>query len=100
MVYLARWRMQLALAWLEAQETSIAEAAIRPGYRSEAAFKRAFRRYKGVSPGAVRRPELSDWFLRMTKRCRETARLYPVLCLVALPSGFPSAGERHSGKLS
>ena len=58
MHYLARWRMQLALAWLEAQETSIAEAAIRLGYRSEAAFKRAFRRYTGMSPGAVRRRTL------------------------------------------
>ena len=55
MHYLARWRMQLALAWLEAHETSIGEAAIRLGYRSEAAFKRAFRRYMGISPGAVRR---------------------------------------------
>jgi AraC-like DNA-binding protein len=55
MHYLARWRMQLALAWLEEQEMNITEAASRLGYRSEAAFKRAFRRNLGVSPGGVRR---------------------------------------------
>ena len=55
MHYLARWRMQLALAWLEEQEMSITEAASRLGYRSEAAFKRAFRRNLGVAPGGVRR---------------------------------------------
>lgn len=53
MQYLTRWRMQLALTWLESRETSIAETAIRLGYRSEAAFKRAFRRYTGMSPGQV-----------------------------------------------
>lgn len=55
MHYLARWRMQLALAWFEAHEASIAEATARLGYRSEAAFKRAFLRHTGLSPGAVRR---------------------------------------------
>ena len=63
MHYLARWRMQLALTWLEAPETSIAESAIRLGYRSEAAFKRAFRRYTGLSPGAVRRRAGTDRFV-------------------------------------
>lgn len=54
MRYLARWRMQLALTWLQRQEASPAEAASRLGYRSEAAFRKAFRRYNGLSPGGVR----------------------------------------------
>jgi AraC-like DNA-binding protein len=61
MHYLARWRMQLALAWFETQETSIADAAVRLGYRSEAAFKRAFRRYTGIPPGAVRRQTQQEY---------------------------------------
>jgi AraC-like DNA-binding protein len=52
-VDLTRWRMQLAMTWLEARETSITEAAVRLGYKSEATFKRAFRRYAVMSPGQV-----------------------------------------------
>lgn len=54
MHYLARWRMHLALTQLKEEGTSLGELATRLGYQSEAAFSRAFKRFIGVSPGAVR----------------------------------------------
>jgi AraC-like DNA-binding protein len=55
MHYVARWRMHLALSQLKEEGTSVSELAARLGYQSEAAFSRAFKRFIGVSPGAVRR---------------------------------------------
>ncbi|HWT23870.1 MAG TPA: AraC family transcriptional regulator [Solirubrobacteraceae bacterium] len=56
MQYVARWRMHLALHALETgTATTVGELAHRFGYRSEAAFARAFKRVVGRSPGAVRR---------------------------------------------
>jgi AraC-like DNA-binding protein len=55
MRYLARWRMHVALTWLKEDDAPLADLASRLGYQSEAAFSRAFKRFIGVSPGAVRR---------------------------------------------
>lgn len=55
MTYVARWRMQLAVNWLRQENATLAELALRLGYASEAAFSRAFKRFLGVSPGAMRR---------------------------------------------
>jgi AraC-like DNA-binding protein len=55
MRYVARLRMHLAQAALRQPGARIAEVAGRFGYRSEAAFSRAFKRYVGVPPGAARR---------------------------------------------
>ena len=55
MQYVARWRMQLAVGSLRDDGATVAEVAGRLGYRSEAAFARAFKRVVGVPPGAVRR---------------------------------------------
>lgn len=55
MSYIARWRMHLALDGLKEQRATVAELASRLGYRSEAAFARAFKRIIGIPPGAVRR---------------------------------------------
>ena len=55
MQYITRWRMNVALIWLREEEVTLGELAKRLGYRSEAAFSRAFKRYIGVSPGAARR---------------------------------------------
>ncbi|WP_375741595.1 helix-turn-helix transcriptional regulator [Pseudomonas boanensis] len=55
MQYLTRWRMNLALGWLREGDVGIATLAERLGYRSEAAFSRAFKRCQGGAPGAVRR---------------------------------------------
>ena len=55
MQYVTRWRMHLALSALREEGVTVAELANRLGYRSEAAFSRAFKRVVGVPPGAVRR---------------------------------------------
>ena len=55
MQYVTRWRMQLARTWLQEEQAQVGELASRLGYQSEAAFSRAFKRFVGQPPGAVRR---------------------------------------------
>jgi AraC-like DNA-binding protein len=55
MQYVTRWRMQVAQSALATEGATVGELADRLGYRSEAAFARAFKRVIGVPPGAVRR---------------------------------------------
>ncbi|WP_083276023.1 AraC family transcriptional regulator [Pseudonocardia sp. HH130630-07] len=55
MAYLTRWRMRAAVDVLSGGGVTVAEAARRFGYRSEAAFTRAFARVNGESAGRVRR---------------------------------------------
>jgi AraC-like DNA-binding protein len=54
MRYVGRWRMQLASGLLTAGE-SIGRVADDVGYRSEAAFQRAFKKYVGVTCGEWRK---------------------------------------------
>ncbi|OJH34152.1 AraC family transcriptional regulator [Cystobacter ferrugineus] len=54
-ITVARWRMHVALNSLKEEKPALGELASRLGYQSEAAFSRAFKRYIGISPGAVRR---------------------------------------------
>jgi AraC-like DNA-binding protein len=53
--YVTRWRMHVALNALREDGATVAQLANRLGYRSEAAFARAFKRVVGVPPGAVKR---------------------------------------------
>jgi len=53
--YLAQWRMRLAGEWLKAKRMTVAEAAGKLGYDSQAAFSRAFKRVAGRPPSALRR---------------------------------------------
>jgi AraC family transcriptional activator of mtrCDE len=55
MQYLARWRMHLADEMLRRRRSSVAQIAEQLGYRTETAFRRAFRRVRGAGPGEVRR---------------------------------------------
>jgi len=55
MAYLAEWRMQLADGLLRDRRLSVAQIAERLGYETEAAFRRAFKRIRGIGPGQVRR---------------------------------------------
>jgi AraC-like DNA-binding protein len=55
MQYVTRWRMHVAVESLREDGARLGEIASRLGYRSEAAFSRAFKRCIGSSPGAVRR---------------------------------------------
>ena len=55
MQYLAAWRMHLADEMLRVERASVAQVAERFGYHTETAFRRAFKRLRGVGPGDVRR---------------------------------------------
>lgn len=55
MHYLTGWRMQLADASLREGSKAVAQIAGEVGYETEAAFRRAFKRARGVAPGKVRR---------------------------------------------
>jgi AraC-like DNA-binding protein len=55
MQYLTRYRMQVAVNALRDDGATVAELATRLGYRSQAAFARAFKREVGVAPGAIKR---------------------------------------------
>ena len=55
MRYLAGWRLQQAHSELARTTDSIASISNRVGYTSEASFSRAFKRYHGATPGAIRR---------------------------------------------
>ena len=57
MRYVTRWRMHLALLRLRETDDPLWETAEQLGYRSEAAFSRAFKRFFGISPGAARKRE-------------------------------------------
>lgn len=52
--YIKQWRMKAAYQWFRDDNISIAEAADRCGYLTEAAFSKAFKRELGISPGKVR----------------------------------------------
>jgi AraC-like DNA-binding protein len=56
MRYVTRFKMQLAGDALQEEGARIGDVARRLGYRSEAAFSRAFKRFVGVAPGRARRP--------------------------------------------
>jgi AraC-like DNA-binding protein len=55
MLYLARWRVQLAAEQLSHGSAKVAAIGAQVGYESDAAFSRAFKRETGVSPAAWRR---------------------------------------------
>lgn len=55
MQYVTQWRMQVAMSLLISDGARVSDLAARLGYRSEAAFSRAFKRFTGMSPSAVRR---------------------------------------------
>ena len=54
MAYVTRWRMYVAVGILREEQATVGELAARLGYRSEAAFARAFKRVIGLPPGVVR----------------------------------------------
>jgi AraC family transcriptional activator of mtrCDE len=55
MQYVTGWRMQTAFEKLRTGNHSVAEIAEQSGYRTEAAFRKAFKKHMGTGPGAVRR---------------------------------------------
>lgn len=59
MQYLAHWRMLLAEVRLKTTRQSVAQIAEALGYETEAAFRKAFKRHRGIGPGALRRSAAS-----------------------------------------
>ena len=57
MQYVTRWRMHVGLHALKDEGATVGELADRLGYRSEAAFARAFKRVMGIPPGSVRKEQ-------------------------------------------
>jgi AraC-like DNA-binding protein len=55
MQYVRRWRIYMAGALLREENIPHEEVASRLGYSSAASFSRAFRRYVGAAPGAIRK---------------------------------------------
>ena len=55
MRYLTRWRIQLACRMLSDDRAKVSTVAFDVGYRSEAAFSRAFKAHAGTSPAGWRR---------------------------------------------
>jgi AraC-like DNA-binding protein len=60
MLYLTRWRVQLAASRLAAGAAAIGEVAHEVGYESEAAFCRAFKKVTGVTPASWRSRRRAD----------------------------------------
>jgi AraC-like DNA-binding protein len=57
MTYVTAWRMALAARLVREERLPLSRVAERVGYRSEAAFNRAFRRAHGMTPGVFARRE-------------------------------------------
>lgn len=55
MQYLYEWRMHLAEQMLREPGRSVAQVADALGYNTEAAFRHAFKRARGIGPGKIRR---------------------------------------------
>jgi AraC-like DNA-binding protein len=53
--YLSGWRMHKAMEMIQESRLTTAEIASLVGYESEAAFSKAFKKWKGQGPGAYRR---------------------------------------------
>ncbi|MBI1425638.1 MAG: helix-turn-helix domain-containing protein [Gammaproteobacteria bacterium] len=53
--YMLQWRMQVAYDLLMTSSLSTQQIAERSGYQSEASFAKAFKKFYGNGPGAVRR---------------------------------------------
>jgi transcriptional regulator GlxA family with amidase domain len=60
MRYASRWRLERARGLLERRDLSVGEVALAVGYRSEAAFNRAFKEAYGAPPGRLRRLASQD----------------------------------------
>ena len=54
MEFVATWRMQLAVGMLADEQANMLDVALRCGYESEAAFRKAFKRIIGIPPGKAR----------------------------------------------
>jgi len=89
--YLTQWRMQRAAALLESTEVPLKEIVASSGYASEAAFRTAFKKWSGASPGSYRtqaRPDLGVGRGR-SQVARRPAAQEPALAGVNGPTPVP-----------
>jgi AraC-like DNA-binding protein len=54
MEFVANWRMQMAVGLLAKGNANMLDVAMKCGYESEAAFRKAFKRIVGIPPGQAR----------------------------------------------
>jgi AraC-like DNA-binding protein len=59
-VYLAKWRMNIACRELASTRLSIDHIAANVGYQSPAAFSRAFHKHLGMSPARWRKQDHAE----------------------------------------
>ncbi|MGZ8257260.1 MAG: helix-turn-helix transcriptional regulator, partial [Gallionella sp.] len=52
--FIATWRMQLATTLLAEGRANMLDIAMQCGYESEAAFRKAYKRIVGITPGQMR----------------------------------------------
>ncbi|RBP39050.1 AraC-like DNA-binding protein [Roseimicrobium gellanilyticum] len=64
--YIRRLRVDAAEELLKSTQLNIGEVAVRVGYKSMAAFSRAFLRERGKNPSALRRDDSDIMHLRRT----------------------------------
>jgi AraC-like DNA-binding protein len=78
MQYVTRWRMHVAVNALKEEGATVAELASRLGYRSEAAFARAFKRVSASLPARlnVRRKSRTASRLETLSRSLDSAGLF------------------------
>jgi AraC-like DNA-binding protein len=86
--YVARWRMHLASIWLGDERLNVSEVAARLGYESEASFSRAFKRFTGVPPGAVRRQNGSTIVLPTSPEAAPESSQLPALPELPTPGPY------------
>lgn len=60
MVYVARWRMNIACRKLTSTHDAVDQIAARVGYESSAAFNRAFKKHLGLPPAAWRQRAMQE----------------------------------------
>ena len=95
MQYLAHWRLQVAARLLTESTATVSATALAVGYRSEAAFSRAFKRSMGVAPGAWRqKSDVPTSDLTSAKRgCGGATTKCP-----RRPTSLHHRGSRHDGR--
>ena len=60
MQYVTHWRMHLVSDMLRDKRNSVLKIAKELGYKTETAFRRAFKRVSGIGPGEARRNPASS----------------------------------------
>jgi AraC-like DNA-binding protein len=97
MRYLARSRMYAAFTSLKVAHVDLGDLASRFGYESEAAFNRAFKRFTGTTPGAVRRSpaEPSQRVVRVEHDDRGASKALPARRRKGRPSRTHSVRLRQ-----